>query len=85
MLYITTLQQNNSNKKLKTLSLAYVIRKDAFLSKGMSNEEIRGVRVVNFILFYFYLFIIIIIFSLFLGPLCQYCVCMQYKYPTAAF
>ncbi len=84
MLYITTLQQNNSNQKLKTLSLAYVIRKDAFLSKGMSNEEIWGVRVVNFILFYFYLFIIIIIFYFF-GPLCQYCVCMQYKYPTAAF
>ncbi len=80
------LQQNNSNQKLKTLSLAYVIRKDAFLSKGVSNEEIWGVRIVNFMLFYFILFYFILFyFILFLGPLCQDCVCMQYKYPTVAF
>ncbi len=65
--------QNNSNKKCKTLILAYVIYKDAFLPKGLSNEVIWGVWIVNFntILFVFIL-------------LCQDCVCMQYN-PTAAF
>ncbi len=52
MLQITTLQGYNSNKK--TLSLAYVIRKDLFLSKSASREEICEVRFLNFILFYLY-------------------------------
>ncbi len=54
MLQITTLKGNNLNQKFKTLSLAYVIRKDQFLSKGASSEEMWGVRVLNFILFYLY-------------------------------
>ncbi len=38
----------------------------------------------NLILFYFYLFVCFVLFCfvLFFGPLCQECVCMQYKYPT---
>ncbi len=44
MLQITTLQGNNSNQKCKTLSLAYVIRKYLFLSKGASSEEIWGAQ-----------------------------------------
>ncbi len=54
MLQITTLKGNHLNQKLKTLSLAYVIRKDQFLSKAASSEEMWGVRVLSFILFYLY-------------------------------
>ncbi len=59
-----TVQWNNSNQKCKTLSLAYVIHKDAFLPKGASNEEIRGVSIIK------------LNTILFVGPLCQYSVCM---------
>ncbi len=36
-LYNSTLKWNNSNRKYKLFH--YVIHKDEFLSKGMSNEE----------------------------------------------
>ncbi len=75
ILYFTT--KNNSNKKLKTLSLAYVIHKYAFLPKGTSNEEIWGVRMVKLFLFYLYF----VLFRGFVwggggGALCQDSVCM---------
>ncbi len=64
------------------LSLAYVIHKDLFLSKGASSEEIWGVRVLNFILFYLY----VCMYACSLGRCAKIViVCSKIAYPTVAF